>query len=305
MAKRSNLQNTSEFLVARLVLGLLGRLPVTVSMMIGQAIGLSAYVVAADLRRTGRRNLQLAFPEKSDEERKKLLVGCFRSLGRTLGVFSQFQYRSQSELSELFEVSGLEHLVKAKKQGNGVILFTGHLGAWELTSFGVSVIEHPFSFLVRRLDNPRVEEIVDKARIRFGNETIDKLGAARPMLKLLRSGKVLGLLIDLNTLDEEGIFVDFFGVPASTNFMVSKLALRTQSPIIPLFSPWLADKKKFGLYFSDPVIPQPTGDEDADVRHLTTTLSQIVEKMIRQYPDQWLWVHKRWKTRPPGEPKIY
>jgi KDO2-lipid IV(A) lauroyltransferase len=72
-----------------------------------------------------------------------------------------------------------------------------------------------------------------------------------------------------------------------------------------LFSPWLADKKKFGLYFSEPVIPQPTGDEDADVRHLTTTLSQIVEKMIRQYPDQWLWVHKRWKTRPPGEPKIY
>jgi KDO2-lipid IV(A) lauroyltransferase len=125
------------------------------------------------------------------------------------------------------------------------------------------------------------------------------------MLKLLRSGKVLGLLIDLNTLDEEGIFVDFFGVPASTNFMVSKLALRTKSPIIPLFSPWLADKKKFGLYFSEPVIPQPTGDEDADVRDLTTTLSQIVEKMVRQYPDQWLWVHKRWKTRPSGEPAIY
>jgi KDO2-lipid IV(A) lauroyltransferase len=205
----------------------------------------------------------------------------------------------------LFEVSGLEHLIEAKQQGNGVILFTGHLGAWELTSFGASVIGHPFSFLVRRLDNPRVEAIVDRARIRFGNETIDKLGAARPMVKLLRSGKVLGLLIDLNTLGEEGIFVDFFGVPASTNFMVSKLALRTQSPIIPLFSPWLSDKKKFGLYFSEPVIPRPTGDEDADVRDLTATLSQIVEKMIRQYPDQWLWVHKRWKTRPHGEPAIY
>src|ERR1044072_2101497 len=213
MAKRSNLQNTSEFLAARLVLGLLGRLPVTVSMMIGQAIGLSAYVVAADLRRTGRLNLQLAFPEKADEERKKLLVGCFRSLGRTLGVFSQFQYSSQSKLSELFEVSGLEHLVKAKKQGNGVILFTGHLGAWELTSLGVSVIEHPLSFLVRRLDNPKVEQIVDKARIRFGNETIDKLGAARPMLKLLRSCKEVGDLTDLKTLDEARIFVDFLASP--------------------------------------------------------------------------------------------
>jgi KDO2-lipid IV(A) lauroyltransferase len=125
------------------------------------------------------------------------------------------------------------------------------------------------------------------------------------MVRLLRSGKVLGLLIDLNTLDEEGIFVDFFGVPASTNFMVSKLALRTQSPIIPLFSPWLEDKKKFGLYFGEPVIPQPTGDEEADVRHLTGKLSQIVERRVREYPDQWLWVHKRWKTRPPGEQKIY
>ena len=305
MATRGNLQNISEYLATRLVLGVLGRLPVTIAMTIGQAIGLSAYVVAGDLRRTGRRNLLLAFPDKSESERKKLLIGCFRNLGRELGVFSHFQYSSQSELSELFEVSGLEPFVKAKEEHNGVVLFTGHLGAWELTSFGVSVIGHPFSFLVRRLDNPKVEEIVDKARTRFGNETIDKLGAARPMVKLLRSGKVLGLLIDLNTLDEEGIFVDFFGVPASTNFMVSKLALRTQSPIIPLFSPWLKDKKKFGLYFGEPVIPEPTGDEDKDVRHLTQTLSQIVENMVRQYPDQWLWVHKRWKTRPPGEPAIY
>ena len=305
MPKRNQLQNSSEYIAARLILGLLGRLPVAVSMIIGQGIGLTAYLIGKDLRRTGQRNLLLAFPEKSDDERRKLLVDCFRSLGRELGIFSHFQHSSQSDLKNLFEVSGVEHLIKAKAEGKGVILFTGHLGAWELTSFGASVIGHPFSFLVRRLDNPRVEEMVDRARTRFGNETLNKLGAARPMVKILRSGKVLGLLIDLNTLDEEGIFVDFFGVPASTNFMISKLALRTQSPIIPLFSPWLKDKKKFGLQFSAPVIPKPTGDEEADVRHLTTTLSQIVEDMIRKYPDQWLWIHKRWKTRPPGEPKIY
>src|SRR5262245_18962831 len=163
MAKRGNLQNNFEYLAARLVLGLLGRLPVTVSMMIGQAISLSAYVVARDLRKTGQRNLLLAFPDKPEAERKRLLIGCFRSLGRELGVFSHFHYSSQSKLSELFEVSGLEHLFKAKQDGKGVVLFTGHLGAWELTSFGASVIGHPFSFLVRRLDNPRVEEIVDKA----------------------------------------------------------------------------------------------------------------------------------------------
>jgi KDO2-lipid IV(A) lauroyltransferase len=305
MAKHGKLQTTIEYLAARCVFGILSRLPVSVSMIIGQAIGRATYIVAADLRHTGQRNLLLAFPEKSSAERRKLLLGCFRSLGRELGIFSHFQRSSQASLGELFEVSGLENLIRAKELGKGVILFTGHVGAWELTSFGASVIGHPFSFLVRRLDNPKVEQIVDRARTRFGNQTLNKLGAARPMVKILRSGQVLGLLIDLNTLDEEGIFVDFFGVPASTNFMIAKLALRTQSPIIPLFSPWLEDKKKFGLQFSEPVIPQPTGDEEKDVHRLTSTLSLIIEDVIRKYPDQWLWIHKRWKTRPPGEPGIY
>ena len=305
MAKHGNVQITLEYLAARLALGLLGRLPISFSMKVGQAIGRLAHMVATDLRVTGQRNLLLAFPEKSDAERQELLLGCFRSLGRELGIFSHFQTSSQSELREIFEVSGLENYVRAKELGKGVILYTGHLGAWELTSFGVSVIGHPLTFLVRRLDNPKVEEIVDKARTRFGNQTVNKLGAARSMVKILRSGEVLGLLIDLNTLGDEGIFVDFFGVPASTNFMIAKLALRTQSPIIPLFSPWLEDKKKFGLQFGEPVIPQSTGDEEGDVKHLISTLTLIIEDRIRKYPDQWLWIHKRWKTRPRGEPDIY
>jgi KDO2-lipid IV(A) lauroyltransferase len=186
-----------------------------------------------------------------------------------------------------------------------VILFTGHLGAWELTSFGFSALEHPFAFLVRRLDNEMIEQVVDATRTRFGNETIDKFSAGRLMFKTLRSGKTLGLLIDLNTLDEEAIFVDFFGVPASTTFMVSKLALRTGSPILPLFAPWDNATGKFKLILSPPVAVETTGDEEEDVRRLTENLSMIVENYVRQYPEQWLWIHKRWKTRPPGAPAIY
>jgi len=235
------------------------------------------------------------------------LKGCFDNLGRGLGLFAHFYWSDRKTILSAVDTGALNFdlLTKAEQEGKGVILFTGHLGAWELTSFGFSVLDHPFAFLVRRLDNDKAEELVDATRIRFGNETIDKFSAGRLMFKTLRSGKILGLLTDLNTLDDEAIFVDFFGVPASTTFMVSKLALRTGSPILPLFAPWDKTTGKFKLILSPPVSMESTGNEEQDVRRLTEKLSLIVENYIREYPEQWLWIHKRWKTRPPGEPPIY
>jgi len=232
---------------------------------------------------------------------------CFDNLGRLLGFFSQFSSKSREDLRNLIEVQGLENVVTAKKaHGEKLILYTGHLGAWELTSFGLSLVGHPFTFLVRRIDNPRIEELVDRVRTRFGNKTLDKLSAARSMLKILRSGDTsLGLLPDLNTLDDEAIFIDFMGVPAATTFVVAKLALRTDTPIIPAFAPWSEEKGKYVLIFEPPVCFERTDDESENVRRLTISLTQRIEHQIRRYPGQWLWVHKRWKTRPPGEPPIY
>jgi KDO2-lipid IV(A) lauroyltransferase len=274
---------------------------------VGRAFGKLAYVLARDLRRTGAINLRLAFPEKSDSEREELLRECFDSLGRVLGLFSQFSSRSQEQLRQLIEVQGLENLEAAKRvHGNRLILFTAHLGAWELTSFGLALVGHPFTFLVRRMDNPQIEQFVDRVRIRFGNQTIDKQSAARSMLKILRAGETpLGLLPDLNTLDDEAIFVDFFGVPAATTFIVAKLSVRTGAPLVPIFAPWSEEKKKFLLIAEPPLSIEPSGDEEADVRLLTSKLSLLIENQIRKYPGQWLWIHKRWKTRPPGESPIY
>jgi Kdo2-lipid IVA lauroyltransferase/acyltransferase len=305
MSKHSKTRINLEYLAARVILGTLGHLPLPASMALGRAIGRLTYIFAPDLRRTGKRNLLLAFPEKSEEERKQLLLGCFRNLGRTLAFFSQFLTRSPETLKKGFDVTGIEHIVAAKALGKGLIVYTGHLGMWELTSQGVCLVGHPFSFLVRRIDNPKVEELVDRARVRFGNQTMDKLAAARSMVKLLRERDTLGLLVDLNTLGAEGIFVDFFGVPASTTFMVAKLALRTETPIIPIFAPWNEQTKKFDVQVGSVVTIPISGDEDTDVHTLTSRLTKIVEERIRQYPDQWLWIHKRWKTRPPGEPDIY
>jgi Kdo2-lipid IVA lauroyltransferase/acyltransferase len=306
MAKQGKLQTFVEYAAAKSVLGTLAHLPPRTAMSVGRSVGKLAYLLASDLRRTGAINLRLAFPEKTEAERAQLLRECFDSLGRQLGLFSQLSTRSLEELQSLIEPHGLEHLAVAKAQMNGgLILFTAHLGAWELTSFGPSLFGHPFSFLVRRIDNPKIEQFVDKTRVRFGNETIDKLSAARSMLKLLRSNGVLGLLPDLNALDSEAIFVDFFGTPAATNFIMAKLALRTKAPIIPIFAPWNEQKRKYLLLIGPPVCFEPTGNEDEDVRQLTTKLSQLIEDQIRRYPGQWLWIHKRWKTRPKGEPAIY
>lgn len=307
MAKHGKLQTFLEYSAAKSALATLGRLPARASYTTGRAMGKLAYLFAADLRRTGAINLRLAFPEKSDKERARLLRECFGSLGRLLGFFSQFSSRSREELTRLIEVQGLENLEAAKAvHGNRLILYTGHLGAWELTSFGLSLVNHPFTFLVRRIDNPRIEEMVDRVRKKFGNETIDKLSAARSMLKILRSGETpLGLLPDLNTLDDEAIFVDFMGVPAATTFVVAKLAVRTKTPLVPVFAPWSEEKGKY-LLIVEPLIPvETTGDEGADVRQLTIKLTQRIENQIRRYPGQWLWIHKRWKTRPPGGAPIY
>ncbi|HZN07346.1 MAG TPA: lysophospholipid acyltransferase family protein [Pyrinomonadaceae bacterium] len=307
MAKPGKLQTILEYSAAKSVLTSLGLMPAPAAYGVGRAFGKLAYHLAGDLRRTGAINLRLAFPEKSDSERAELLRQCFDSLGRVLGLFSQFSSRSQEELRQLIEVQGFENFEAAKRAyGNRLILFTGHLGAWELTSFGLALVGHPFTFLVRRMDNPRIEQFVDRVRSRFGNQTIDKLSAARSMLKILRAGETpLGLLPDLNTLDDEAIFVDFFGVPAATTFIVAKLSLRTGAPLIPVFAPWSEEKKKFLLIVEPPLSIEPSGDEDADVRLLTAKLSLLIENQIRKCPGQWLWIHKRWKTRPPGEPPIY
>ena len=304
MAEKKPLQISVEYWLARVLLTFFAILPVSVAMRLGGVLA-RAGVFFPGLRRNAERNLKLAFGDISDRDRRRLLRGCFENLGRLLAVFSHFTKSTPAPLESLIETEGLEHLVAAKQRGRGVILFTGHVGAWELTSFGLSMFGHPLSFLVRRIDNPKVEELIDRGRTHLGNRTIDKRSAAREMVQILRRGDVLGILVDLNTLDREGIFVDFFGVPASTTFLVAKLALRTGADVLPVFAPWDRQRKRFVLKIDEPLRVERSNDEAEDVRQLTQLLTGVVETYVRRYPDQWLWIHRRWKTRPPGEPGIY
>lgn len=302
---KSNLQINLEYLIARSLLTVFGWLPLRTALFVGARLGRCAYYFSSRLRRTGLRNLELAFPDLDQSERGRLLRGCFENLGRLLGVFSQFATAETQQLQSMIKCEGLEHLDSARASGRGVILFTGHVGAWELSSFALSLFGYPLSFLVRRIDNPKIETLVDDRRERLGNRTIDKRSAAREMLQMMQSGGTLGILVDLNTLDREGIFVDFFCVPASTTFMLAKLALRTDALVLPVFAPWDPQSRRFLLKVGEPLTVERSGNDEDDVRLLTQLFTGVVEEYVRRYPDQWLWIHRRWKTRPPGEPGIY
>jgi Kdo2-lipid IVA lauroyltransferase/acyltransferase len=307
MAKRGKLQTSLEYLLASSILGSLGLLPRSLAIALGRGLGRVAYWVPGNLRHTGEINLRLAFPEMSEPERRRLLQGCFDALGRLLGEFSQFKRATPESLRELIEYDqvGLAHLRAAEKEQRGVIFLTGHLGSWELLSFGWSALEYPISFLVRPIDNPRIEAMIESVRTRFGNRAIDKKNAAREALRVLRAGGTLGILSDLNTQPHEGVFVPFFGRLACTTAGIATLALKTDAVVIPTVAVWNREKKRYYFHGDPPVELVRTGDKHKDLELNTARFAAAMEALVRRYPDQWMWIHKRWKTRPPGEASIY
>jgi Kdo2-lipid IVA lauroyltransferase/acyltransferase len=184
-------------------------------------------------------------------------------------------------------------------------VLTGHLGAWELAPFAQGLYGHPLHFLVREVDNPRVNALVNCYRTRSGNVPIEKNESARAVLRILRDGGTVGILADQNTQPEESVFVDFFGVPASTTSGIARVALRTGAAVVPGYIYWDAGEKKYHLRFEQEVVLARSGDPERDALENTARFTQIIENAIREHPEQWVWMHKRWHTRPKGESALY
>lgn len=307
MGKRGRTQTFLEYAAARGLLGALGALPRPAAVAVGRALGRLAYLVGGSLRRTGEINLQLAFPELDIPQRTQILRGCYDSLGRTLGEFSQFPHATRGSLRAMIDYDpvGLSHLRAAEAAGRGVIFLTGHLGGWEVLSFGWSALEYPINFIVRPLDNPRAEALIEGIRTRFGNTAISKTSAARQALRVLRNGGTLGILADLNTQAKEGVFVPFFGHLACTTTGAALLALRADALVIPTCAVWDRKRGRYFFHGDSPVELVRTGDEKRDLEINTANFAAAIERMIRAYPEQWLWIHKRWHTRPAGEASPY
>lgn len=304
--KRSNFQAKIELYVVRALLGGVGLFSLKTSMRLGKEVGALLSSHLSKLQKTARRNLEIAMPELSETEKEKIVRGTWESLGRHLGFVSHFKKFKHEDIRNLIEVVGKEeYFDPAHATGRGILFFTGHFGSWEVFNLLPPAFGYGMNILVRRIDNRLVEDYVDKMRTRYGSVTLDKTKSARTMFRLLEQGKLLGILADLNVQEREGVFVDFFGVPASTTTSIAKLALKTNAIVLPAFAVWEEEKQKYVVYLEPPVEYQKTENAEEDIKNLTQKVTNIVEKYVRKYPEQWLWIHKRWNTRPEGEKGLY
>lgn len=309
MAKKGSTQIWVEYAVARSVLGFLRIVPRKAANWLGISTGRLAYHLLSKLRCVGMRNLELAFPEKSEAERTQILKAAFGNLGRVMATVSKFGDLSAKNITGLIEYDPDPEFAaayeKTKTEGRGRIILGGHLGNWELQAFSYPVFFEPLSFLARKMDNPRIEELILAIRTRLGNKQIDKTNSAATILRTLRSGGMIGVLADVNSHPKEGVFVPFFGIPACTASGIAMLALRTNAVIVPMFAIWNEKKGKYFIVHGKIIEPVNTGDRKRDITETTALCVAATERVIRTYPDQWIWIHRRWKTRPPGEPDLY
>lgn len=294
-----------EYMAAWVGLKSLGLLPRGLARFIGFSFAVVAYTFRTPLQQAAMSNLKLAFPQWTEAERKRAIRGMIRQIGWMAGEFSQFPRYTREKIESIVMLDGFENFDAAHRRGKGVLFLTGHMSAWELAPFAHALYGHPLHFLVRPITNRRVDALINDYRCLSGNRPIEKNRSARAILKILGEGGTVGILSDHNTSLDESVFVDFFGIPASTTSGLARIALRTDAAVVPGFLSWDESRRKYRLRFEPAVELSRTGDEDADIRENTARFTRVIENYVRVHPDQWLWVHKRWKTRPPGEKSIY
>ncbi len=280
-------------------------LPRPVARGLGIVLAHAIRLLHRRLWRVGRRNLALAFPEKSESERKRILRGVYTSLGRQLVEFTKFPEYTKENIKRIAVYEGFENFERARERGKGVLFMTAHLGGWEVGAFAHSLYGNPLNVMMRELDNSYLDRLVTEYRSLHGNRMMLKDDFARGLLGAMRRGETVGILMDTNMTPPQGVFVDFFGHLACTASGVARVALRTDAAVVPAFTIWDKELRKYRIHFEPPIALVNTGDDDADAIANTAAFTKKIEEFVRRYPDQWLWVHRRWKARPPGEAPLY
>jgi KDO2-lipid IV(A) lauroyltransferase len=294
-----------EYAAVWLLLKTIGAMPRGPARFVGACAAAFLLRLRPGLRRAAMENLRLAFPEWSKKQRRAAIRGMVRQLGWMGAEFAHFPRYTKKNIERIVLLDGFENFASAQGRGKGVLFLTGHMSAWELAPFAQALFGYPLHFLARAIDNVRVDALVTRYRCLSGNSPIEKNQSARTVLKVLAAGGTVGILADHNTLLSEGVFVDFFGIPACTTAGLARFALHTDAAVVPGFLHWDAALRKYRLCFEPAVELVRTGDDAADIRENTQRFTRVIENCIRRNPDQWLWLHRRWKTRPPGAPAIY
>jgi KDO2-lipid IV(A) lauroyltransferase len=269
-------------------------LPARVGLWIGRRLGDLAWAALPGRRRLAVDNLQRAFGgDRDTAELHRLGRRSFEHLGMNLVEGCVFFFRPPAVMLSRVTFEGVEHLEAAAASGNGILLLTAHFGNWELLAASHVLSGFALSVVVRPLDNPVLDRVVARFRRRCGVELISKRRALREILDALRRRRMVGILLDQNAARSEGIFVPFFGVPASTSKALALVALRAHAPVTPVFI--RRDARGRHTVRVEAALPPPA---DGDVAAYTAAFTRAIETAIRRAPEQWFWMHARWRTRP-------
>ena len=271
----------------------------------GERLGLMAMRIDRPNRAIALKNLEIAFPEKSREEHLEIIRGMYRNWGRMLGEWSHMGKLDRSNIEQYAVYEGKEHWDEAERisKGRGGLVLTAHFGNFELMILAHSIYGYRIAVVHRPLRNPLIDKAVREARIRSGNGVVTRKGAGMEMMRLLRQNWHVGVPLDLDV--RKGVFVDFFGLPASTSDGVARLARATGAPVVPCFMVREGDTTHHKIQIQAPIEVVRTSDAEADSRENTQRFEKAIEKAIREHPDHWNWIHRRWKTRPKGEARFY
>jgi KDO2-lipid IV(A) lauroyltransferase len=294
-----------EYALVWPVVKILGALPRPLARTLGILLAGAVYHLHGRLRKVGLRNLEIAYPEMAAAERRRIVRGVFVSLGRQLAEFCRFPRYTRDNVAQVAVYEGFENFDAAQRRGKGVLFLTAHLGGWEVGSFVHSIHGHRLRIVVRALDNPYLDRLVERYRTLHGNSTFEKQDFARGLIAAMRAGETVGLLMDQNMTPPAGVFVNFFGVPACAASGIARVALRTDASVVPAFTIWDDVRRKYRITFAPRLALPKSGDDERDVVNATQLFTSVIEDYVRKTPDQWLWVHRRWKRRPEGEPPLY
>lgn len=294
-----------EYAAVWAILKFLGALPRGFARSVAAVVATVLYTMLPKLQRTADFNLRLAFPDCDAASRNAIIRGMIRNLGWMAAEFARFPKYTRANIEQIIVLDGHENFLEGQRRGKGVLYLTGHISAWELSSFAHALYGFPLHYMARPLDNPRVDALVNRYRCLSGNLPIYKNESARALLKILKEAGTVGILADQNTMPAEGAFVDFFGKSACTTTGIARIALHTDAAVVPGYAYWDSAIQKYRLRFEPPVELVRTGDTERDVFVNTQKFAKVIEEIIRKNPEQWVWVHARWKTRPQGEPDLY